>query len=261
MRVKFSKYHGTGNDFIMIEDQQKMIEQHLDKDTIAGICSRRFGVGADGLILLQEHSHYDFMMKYYNADGKESSMCGNGGRCISKFAKDQGWISGSSVQFMAVDGGHRAIIEERKIYLSMNPVHNVDQEDEAYVMDTGSPHYVKFVALDATDITTYGRSIRYNDKYQADGINVNIAEIKEDLVSMRTYERGVEAETYSCGTGTVAVAIASLMKTDQPDGQYEVHIDTPGGYLSVRCKKVGDSFLDIYLIGPAVKVFEGQINI
>lgn len=259
--IKFYKYHGTANDFIMIEDRDKSIEKLLTQEVIAAWCSRRFGVGADGLILLQEDKKTDFYMKYYNSDGNASSMCGNGGRCISQFAYDQDWIGGRSMQFMAVDGLHRAIIDEEKVYLSMTSVPSVSRDGEAYVMDTGSPHYVIFSDLQNTDINQEGRSIRYNDTYGAEGINVNIAEIKEDLVSMQTYERGVEGETYSCGTGTVAVAISSLLSTDQPNGQYEVQINTKGGQLAVRCKKHEDAFVDIYLIGPAAKVFYGMLDL
>ncbi len=259
--LKFYKYHGTANDFIMIEDRDKKIESLLSQDQIATWCSRRFGVGADGLILLQEDVKTDFFMKYYNSDGKASSMCGNGGRCISQFAYDLDWIAGTSMQFMAVDGLHRAIIDVDKVYLSMSAVPNVSRDDIAYVLNTGSPHYVRFDDLSKIDIHAEGRNIRYNDTYREKGINVNIAEIKEELVSMQTYERGVEAETYSCGTGTVAVAIASLLDTNQPNGQYEVQINTKGGQLSVRCKKHEDAFVDIYLIGPAVRVFEGVLSI
>lgn len=259
--IKFYKYHGTANDFIMIEDRDKKIEAVLTEELINNWCSRRFGVGADGLILLQEDTKMDFYMKYYNADGKTSSMCGNGGRCISQFAFDLDWISGSSMQFMAADGIHRAIIDADKVFLSMTSVPQVARDGVAYVMDTGSPHYVRFDDLQNIDIHKEGKSIRYNQTYSDKGINVNIAEIKENLVSMQTYERGVEAETYSCGTGTVAVAIASLLDTNQPNGQYEVQINTKGGALSVRCKKHEDAFVDIYLIGPAKKVFEGFLTI
>ncbi len=259
--IKFYKYHGTANDFIMIEDRDKHIETLLNQKTIEAWCSRRFGVGADGLILLQEDAKTDFYMKYYNSDGNASSMCGNGGRCISQFAYDQNWIKGESMQFMAVDGLHRAIIDIDKVFLSMTSVPGVTRDGEAYVMDTGSPHYVRFDQLDQIDIEKEGSTIRYNDTYNAKGINVNIAEINKELVSMQTYERGVEAETYSCGTGTVAVALSSLLHTNQPNGEYEVQINTKGGQLAVRCKKHDDAFVDIYLIGPAVKVFEGIIAI
>ena len=258
--IKFYKYHGTANDFIMIEDRDKSIEKLLTQDMIATWCSRKFSVGADGLILLQEDKKSDFYMKYYNSDGNESSMCGNGGRCISQFAYDQEWIAGRSMQFMAVDGLHRAIIDEEKVYLSMISVPSVSRDGKAYVMNTGSPHYVRFDNLQEIDIDQEGKTIRYNSTYNSEGINVNIAEIKKNLVSMQTYERGVEAETFSCGTGTVAVAISSLLDTNQPNGQYEVKINTKGGQLSVRCKKHEDAFVDIYLIGPSVRVFEGILN-
>lgn len=259
--IKFYKYHGTANDFIIIEDRDKSIEKLLTREMISAWCSRRFGVGADGLILLQEDKKTDFYMKYYNSDGNASTMCGNGGRCISQFAFDQDWIGGRSMQFMAVDGLHRAIIDEEKVYLSMTSVPSVSRDGKAYVMNTGSPHYVRFDDLSQIDINQEGKAIRFNSTYNTEGINVNIAEIKKDLVSMLTYERGVEAETYSCGTGTVAVAISSLLNTDQPNGQYEVQIHTKGGQLSVRCKKHDDAFVDIYLIGPAVRVFDGVLEI
>lgn len=260
-QIKFYKYHGTANDFIMIEDRDKSIEKMLTQELIAEWCNRRLGVGADGLILIQEDSKTDFYMKYYNSDGNASTMCGNGGRCISQFAYDQEWIDGESMQFRAIDGLHRAIIDDSKVFLSMTSVPNVTRDGEAYVLNTGSPHYVRFDEIENIDINREGRSIRYNDTYKQDGINVNIAEIKKDSVSMLTYERGVEAETFSCGTGTVAVAISSLLNTDQPNGEYEVQINTKGGTLSVMCKKHEDAFVDIYLIGPAVKVFDGILSI
>jgi len=258
--IKFYKYHGTANDFIMIEDRDKSIQQQLSQEIIAKWCSRRFGVGADGLILLQGHDTKDFYMQYYNSDGRSSSMCGNGGRCISQFAYDMGWVNGSNIEFMAVDGLHKAVVDRQKVYLSMSSVTDVTRDDEAFVMDTGSPHYVRFDTLDEINISTDGAEIRYNETYKSEGINVNIAEIIDNQVSMQTYERGVEAETYSCGTGTVAVAISSLLHTHQPDGQYEVNINTKGGQLSVRCMKQNDAFEDIYLIGPAVRVFEGVLK-
>lgn len=259
--IKFYKYHGTANDFIMIEDRDKSMEKMLTQEVIATWCARRTGVGADGLILLQEDSKTDFYMKYYNSDGNASTMCGNGGRCISQFAYDLDWIDGESMQFMAVDGIHRAIIDEDKVFLSMTSVPSVSRDGEAYVMNTGSPHYVRFDNLKNIDINKEGSAIRYNDTYKSEGINVNIAEINEEIVSMQTYERGVEAETYSCGTGTVAVALSSLLDTKQADGEYEVHINTKGGQLSVRCKKHDDAFVDIYLIGPALRAFEGMLTL
>lgn len=259
--IKFYKYHGTANDFIMIEDRDKNIGNRLTQPLIAKWCSRRFGVGADGLILLQEDSKSDFFMKYFNSDGNPSSMCGNGGRCISQFAYDLDWIGGQSMQFNAADGLHRAIIDAQKVFLSMSSVAGIIRDGQAYIMDTGSPHYVRFDDLQNIDIYQEGRSIRFNEKYNEKGINVNIAEINEDILNMQTYERGVEAETYSCGTGTVAVAISSLLHTQQPNGEYEVQIQTKGGQLSVRCRKHDDAFVDIYLIGPATRVFQGQLTL
>lgn len=261
MEINFSKYHGTANDFILIEDPDGSIQKLFDTDTVAKLCNRRFGIGADGLMLLQKHEKVDFYMRYYNSDGNVSSMCGNGGRCLSQFAIDQGWISADIMKFEAVDGMHRARVEDGKVLLTMSDVEEVRMDGDNYILNTGSPHFVSFQEVCAVDIYQYGKSIRYSEAYKEDGINVNVAEIQENVVHMLTYERGVEDETYSCGTGTVAVAIACLIKTKQPDGPYEVNIKTRGGDLSVRCQKKGDCFDQIYLIGPAVKVYEGKVHI
>jgi diaminopimelate epimerase len=257
--IKFSKYHGTGNDFIMIDNRPLMAK--LSQAEIAHLCHRRFGIGADGLILLQNHSELHFEMIYYNSDGNPSSMCGNGGRCIAAFAAQIGIEANNGpLRFMAIDGVHEANLEEPvkngyRVNLKMQDVKEVIVRDSYCVLNTGSPHFViKVNDVDTMDIISKAHAIRYSDQFKEKGINVNFIQQADKDLKVRTYERGVEDETWSCGTGVVASAIASYLFT----GNIPAQIHTKGGLLQVNfATENKQEFTDIHLIGPAVKVFEG----
>ncbi len=261
MNIQFSKYQGAGNDFIIIDDRKKQFPKN-DSDLVMFLCDRRFGIGGDGLMLLQESDSFDFKMVYFNSDGKESTMCGNGGRCIAAFANKLGLFHGKSV-FEAIDGEHQVIIEtDKQVNLKMTDVRNIETDNDNYYLDTGSPHYVVPVdVLDNYDVLGEGRKIRYNTRFEAVGTNVNFYQLRENgLLAVRTYERGVENETYSCGTGAIASAICAAMahNTDKTS----VDILTKGGQLQVKfTRNVDNSFSNIWLKGPATFVFKGQIDV
>ena len=259
MQIPFCKYHGTGNDFIVVDNRREILSKD-DYLLIEKLCHRRFGIGADGLILLEKQEGYDFGMTYFNADGKESSMCGNGGRCIVAFAKRLGIIEGAC-RFLAIDGAHEALIKGADyVELKMQNVHHIEQGDGAYIMDTGSPHYVVFVEdLNDIDVVENGQAIRYSAPFREKGINVNFVETdKAGNLQVATYERGVEAETFSCGTGVVASALAYYLG-HIPDFT-KVSIQTKGGYLEVHFSPTVDGFEDIWLCGEATFVFEGMVH-
>ncbi|MGA8854149.1 MAG: diaminopimelate epimerase [Christiangramia sp.] len=259
MKLTFYKYQGTGNDFVMVDNRDHKLSKN-DTKLINHLCDRRFGVGADGLILLEnsEDPKDDFKMVYFNADGNESSMCGNGGRCLVAFSRFLGIIK-DSARFTAIDGIHHATIGNGIVSLKMQNVHTVQQEDNFLFLDTGSPHHVIFsTGIGLKDVRKEGAEIRYSDRYKNGGTNVNFVEaISEATFSVRTYERGVEDETLSCGTGVTAVALAAYQsgKTEAE----AVTLITPGGELSVNFKKDEDGFSDIWLSGPAELVFKGEI--
>lgn len=259
MILNFYKYQGAGNDFVILDNREGSIE--LTTKQIRNLCDRRFGVGGDGLMLLNKHTDYDFEMKYYNADGRESSMCGNGGRCLTKFAYDRG-IFQTTYRFLAIDGMHEAYINsDGTIALKMNDVTNIKPYHSDVTLNTGSPHYVKLVTnVMDMDIYKRGREIRYNKDFEAEGINVNFVEQLDEhnRIIVRTYERGVEDETLSCGTGVTAAAIIC---NHNDNGFNHIDVQTLGGYLSVEYDKNGNHFTNVWLIGPAVKVFEGTIEI
>jgi diaminopimelate epimerase len=258
MKVHFYKYQGTGNDFIIIDNQSKQFDA-LTKEQVYKLCHRRYGIGADGLMLLNTHDQYDFEMKYFNADGGESTMCGNGGRCLVKFAYDLGIVK-STYHFLAVDGPHEASVElDGTVSLKMNDVASIHYFNDHFVLNTGSPHYVKMTDdVMRMDVFKEGKAIRNSDPFVKEGINVNFVEQLEavDRIIVRTYERGVEDETYSCGTGVTAAALVSY---HNENGFNRVEVQTKGGYLSVDYDKLGDSFSNIWLTGPALKVFEGEV--
>lgn len=260
MKISFYKYQGTGNDFVILDNRNQAYDDLTQKQA-KQLCDRRFGIGADGLMLLNLEAGYDFKMAYYNADGNLSSMCGNGGRCLVKFASDMG-IHKLTYKFIAVDGEHVAEIENDKIVrLKMQDVEKVERHSTYVVLNTGSPHYVKFINdLAAYDVVEAGRSIRYNNHFSEEGINVNFVETTdEDGIFVRTYERGVEDETHSCGTGVTA---ASLMSAHNERGFNRVEVRTRGGYLSVEFyKESDDHFTNIWLCGPATFVYKGEIEI
>ena len=261
MKINFLKYQGAGNDFILI-DNRKLGFNHQQPDVISKLCDRRFGIGGDGLMLLQQKDGYDFEMVYYNADGKPSSMCGNGGRCIVAFAKDLGVIS-SETTFLAVDGPHYAKISETGdwVSLQMIDVSLVESDRDAFVLNTGSPHYVACKTnLNDLNVFEEGRKIRYNDTYSTEGINVNFVEDQGDHYFVRTYERGVEDETYACGTGVTAVALAMARQKHQT-GLINTPVKVLGGNLNIRFNFDGERFTNIFLEGPAKFVFKGQIDL
>lgn len=259
MEIHFYKYQGTGNDFIMIDDRSSSFPTG-NKELIAGICHRRYGIGADGLILLQQASQWDFRMVYFNADGNESTMCGNGGRCIVAFAKQLGIIE-KSCNFIAIDGPHEGVVDHAgAVKIRMKDVTAVEQIDNDVVTDTGSPHYVRFVEdVSAIDVAIDGAAIRYSAQYAATGINVNFVEVHGGIVKVATYERGVEDETYSCGTGVVASVLAAAHKQGRTSGG--MLAETKGGQLSVSFESTDSGYTNIYLRGPARLVFDGTYYI
>lgn len=260
MQLTFYKYQGTGNDFIILDDRNNSIQ--LNKEEVNNLCNRRFGIGADGLMLLRNKPHYDFEMIYYNADGNVGSMCGNGGRCMIQFAYDMG-LRKSDYIFTAIDGEHKAMIENNG-WIDLNMI-NVDKveihEHEDFILDTGSPHYVKHVGdVWNIDVVKEGREIRYNHRFAKNGININFVETADEGdITVRTYERGVEDETLSCGTGVTASA---LMFAHNNNGFNRVNVKTSGGNLAVEFTKTGEfSFENIWLCGPAAFVYKGEIEI
>ena len=258
MKIQFYKYQGTGNDFVIVDNRDKNFPSE-DVSLIAKICDRKFGVGADGLMLLENDATTDFKMIYYNADGNESSMCGNGGRCISAFARFLN-VFENKASFTAIDGLHEVYYENGLYHLKMIDVDAYAKDGNDTVLDTGSPHYVSFVEnLQQMDVLRAGADIRYNDVYRKDGINVNFATVNEDGIEVRTYERGVENETLSCGTGVTAVAIAA-----HANGLYKrnpVPLKVGGGRLQIRFETANNTYQNIWLIGPAEQVFSGQMSI
>jgi len=260
MKINFYKYQGAGNDFILIDHTASPIK-NIDNDYIEQLCHRRFGIGADGLMFLTQHAEYDFEMHYFNADGKLGSMCGNGGRCIVAFAKHLGIID-KETNFLAVDGPHYARISESGdwVDLQMINVNTVTRDVEAYILNTGSPHYVELKTdLKNLDVFQEGRNIRYNNTYKTEGINVNFVEDKGDHLFVRTYERGVEDETYACGTGVTAVAMA-VAKHKNQTGHIQTNIDVLGGKIRVEFDYDGNAFTNVFLCGPAKLVFEGDVE-
>ena len=262
MKYKFWKYQGTGNDFIFFDGRQSTVGIKDNKKVIERLCDRRFGIGADGLIILEEDTDTDFRMVYYNSDGSESTMCGNGGRCAVAFARLAGF-SGESSIFDAIDGRHEAKLrQDLWVELGMIDVDGIERlSKNIFVLDTGSPHYVYFKdKREDIDIVAFGKSVRYSDQYKADGINVNVVEVQDDKIIVETYERGVEDETLSCGTGVTAAAIA--YNEFSPDNRNrKVLINTKGGKLEVSFQQSDKNYSKIFLTGPATFVYEGVIKI
>jgi len=260
MKIEFHKYQGTGNDFILLDNRSKTYDQLTEKQ-VALMCNRRFGIGADGLILLNLKEGFDLEMKYYNADGAEGSMCGNGGRCMIKFVASLG-IRKNNYHFLAVDGEHEAEIDTNGLVrLKMANVNKVEVHSNYFILNTGSPHYVKYIKdIIKMDVKNSGRMIRYSPAFEKDGINVNFVEsMDDDKIYVRTYERGVEDETLSCGTGVTASA---LIAAHNDNGFNRVEVKTPGGNLSVEFDKVDDNhFENIWLNGPAEFVFNGEMEL
>lgn len=263
MTVHFWKYQGNGNDFVIINNLTGE-NVTLSSDSITLMCDRHFGIGADGLMVIRKCEEADFEMLYYNADGQLSSMCGNGGRCIAAFAFLQ-QIADRKLVFKAFDGIHRAMINQEvvkgkilDVSLSMGKVSGVIKEKDFYILDTGSPHYVEFVEKVAeVNVVGEGRKTRYSERFSPEGINVNFVEISKNRLFVRTYERGVENETLSCGTGVTASAIAAYLETGRKD--YSIH--TTGGEFTVNFNEANGIFDAVWLRGPAEEVFKGSIEL
>lgn len=257
MELQFFKYQGTGNDFVIIDNRQDIFPKNNTK-LVAELCDRRFGIGADGLILLEDDNLSDFKMVYYNSDGAEGSMCGNGGRCLVAFAHHLGIVE-KETTFNAVDGLHYATVEGDEVNLKMMDVDKVHEKQNHSFLDTGSPHHVQIVTdLDKFDVQKEGKKLRYGI-YGESGSNINFVEQKDDNVfKVRTYERGVEAETLSCGTGVTAVALA-MYESGKATGK-EVYIHALGGDLTISFDKKDGKYTNIFLKGPAIQVFKGTIT-
>lgn len=269
MAIKFFKYQGTGNDFIMIDDRDQAVfaDGIPNAETIAFLCNRQFGVGADGLILLRGSKEHDFTMLYYNSDGHEGSMCGNGGRCAVAFARHLGIVQ-TEASFMAVDGVHHARIlagdqKQLMVSLQINHVKVSGMIKQQLVLNTGSPHLVIFTDhINEIKVEEEGRLIRFSEDFADEGINVNFVEtLGNDTLYVRTYERGVEKETLSCGTGVTAAALGAWIRNIRNVGNM-YNIKTPGGFLKVSFTPPANEkgqFTGIWLTGPASHVFEGEI--
>lgn len=257
MKIEFYKYQGCGNDFIMIDDREDIFPKN-DTKLVEHLCDRRFGIGGDGLILLENDNSSDFRMRYYNSDGNPSSMCGNGGRCIVAFAKQLG-IIGETTTFMAVDGLHHASLNEHGVRLGMKDVTEIRQTPRYLFMDTGSPHHVQLIEnLENHDVKQHGAMIRYG-LYGLPGCNINFVEPRMDgKFDVRTYERGVEDETLACGTGVTAVALA--MYTQGITQDKRITLNARGGILKVGFEPTKTGFREVYLEGPAEMVFKGQLE-
>ena len=260
MQYTFYKYQGTGNDFVMIDNRDLHFPKK-DASLIEKLCDRRFGIGADGLILLENDESTDFRMVYYNSDGNESSMCGNGGRCLVAFAKQLGIID-TETTFIATDGLHFATINDAGIVsLQMKDVDEVHENETHVFLNTGSPHHVQLVEdLHIFDVRNEGSKIRYSDLYGEAGSNVNfVSQMDENKFRLRTYERGVEDETLSCGTGATAVAIA--MRATGKTNSSIIELQVEGGKLEVSFVEKNGIFSHVFLKGPATFVFKGEISV
>lgn len=259
--INFVKFQGAGNDFILIDGRTNEVPLTLP---VKKMCDRNFGIGADGLMILQYKVGYDFEMIYYNSDGNLSSMCGNGGRCIAQWAHQLGISNNNELKFWAPDGEHIALIDSNEVRLKMNNVSTWEIIDENTVeINTGSPHYVHFTENDIENypLVSWAQSIRYSENYANVGINVNISRvITNQNLQMRTYERGVENETRSCGTGVTATVLAHSILHGSTLGNKKqmVRMETPGGLLAIEFEKTETGFENIWLIGPAEEVFSGQ---
>jgi len=260
MQIHFYKYQGTGNDFIILDNRDSNYS-NITFEQVKFLCDRHFGIGADGLMLLNTSNEFDFEMKYYNSDGNESTMCGNGGRCITAFAKKLGLISTSAI-FQAIDGKHTATIDDQgNVCLKMNDVTHIIKNDTYFELNTGSPHYVHFTEyVDEMDMKKEGKLIRYSPKYKDEGINVNFVEVlSNDTLFVRTYERGVEDETLSCGTGVTAAAIAFCAEANGPQ---QVNVKTLGGQLQVLFEADNNHGVkNVHLSGGAEFVFKGDMEV
>lgn len=262
MTIFFTKYHGTGNDFILMDNRRENIK--LTTEEISFLCNRRLGIGADGLIYIMPSKKHDFEMKYFNANGLEGSMCGNGGRCITGFAYHLGIIS-KNAHFKAIDGEHKSIVHsssanELYIEFSILDVEVSAQTESLQFINTGSPHYIEIVDnIESLDVKEKGKELRWDKRFQPEGTNVNFVEIEKDVLHVKTFERGVEDITLSCGTGVTAAAISVDLQSKVSRNKY--NIKTPGGDLKITFERKNQVYKNIQLSGPVVKVFEGIINL
>jgi len=258
MQIEFYKYQGTGNDFVMIDNRNNIFDKNNLKH-IQQICDRRFGIGADGLILIENLDDLDFNMIYFNADGTQS-FCGNGSRCAVAFAKYLGIIE-KQAMFLSTDGEYEAWIGKTgEVSLKMHDVKSIEKGDGYYYINTGSPHYILNVDdVKAIDVKVDGAAVRYNERFKAEGTNVNFVKFNDIELDIRTYERGVEDETLSCGTGVTAAALSLADTKGLQEGV--IYINAVGGNLKVGFKRNGNEFKDIWLIGPATQVFKGTIEL
>lgn len=260
MNLAFYKYQGTGNDFIIVDNLRGKLSP--DCGEIAFLCNRHFGIGADGLMIIEQTAGYDYYLKYYNSDGHESSMCGNGGRCSAALAYRIGIIS-ENARFLAADGPHEAEILSSdpggcEVRLKMKDTRLGKEFSDGYYIDTGSPHFVKFVnSLESVNVAEEGSLLRFDKRFTPGGTNVNFVEKDKDRIRVRTYERGVENETLSCGTGATATALVLAALNPRDDKPVLIH--TTGGSLKVSFSRNGDDFINVYLEGPARFVFTGEI--
>jgi len=254
----FNKYQGAGNDFVIIDNRGGSFDPY-NFDLINRLCDRRFGIGGDGLILVSDHSEFDYEMRYYNADGKLGTMCGNGGRCVSHFTHKHG-IAGKNQRFTASDGEHLSNVEGGIVSLKMGDVEGFKKIDNNWFINTGSPHYVVFQNnVDNFDVFNEGKKLRWSDAFAPGGTNVNFVQLMGNKLYVRTFERGVEDETLACGTGVTASAIASVL-TGQIDSK-SVDIKTKGGDLNVKFEPGKERFTNVWLTGPATFVYEGTIEL
>ncbi len=258
MKIQFYKYQGTGNDFVMIDNRENVFDKKNLK-MVQQLCDRRFGVGADGLILIENLPDLDFNMIYFNADGSQS-FCGNGSRCAVAFAKFLGVID-KQAMFLSTDGEHEAWINvSGEVSLKMHDVKELEVGSDYYYINTGSPHYIlEKTDVKVIDVKIEGAKIRYNERFKAEGTNVNFVNYKEQELDIRTYERGVEDETLSCGTGVTAAALSWADKNKVETGK--IKVNAIGGTLQVAFKRAGKEFKDIWLIGPAEQVYKGEIEL
>jgi len=259
--ILFYKYHGTGNDFVLIDNRNNHFK--ADNNQIAFICNRRLGIGADGIILLENKKGYDFFMRYFNSDGSEGSMCGNGGRCAVAFANHLGIIS-DKAKFYGADGAHSAVITDQKnnvllVNLKLKNVNEILKFQNDFIIDTGSPHYIRFVkSVKKVNVESLGGKLRNDKKISEKGVNVDFVEITKTGLFVRTYERGVEQETLSCGTGVTASALVYSYKNNISS---PILINTLGGKLKVHFKTKNNSFTDVWLEAPATFVFSGGLQV
>jgi len=258
MEIDFCKYQGTGNDFIIIDNRDNKFPKE-DNNYIKELCDRRFGIGADGLMLLEDSISFDFNMVYFNADGNLGSMCGNGGRCIVRFAEFLD-IFNKKTTFEAIGKTYYARVDNDLVSLKMNDVEEIELHPDHIFLNTGSPHHVKFTEnVSALNVKNIGEKIRYASPYLESGTNVNFVEqVNNNTFKVRTYERGVEDETLSCGTGVTAVAIASHVAKKSTENR--IKLQTPGGTLEVSFDLEDNNYRNIVLKGPATFVYKGSIN-